>query len=81
LVPLAQVVEELEAVAIIGLLCRALGPAQWLRAPLTYRAMVVTNDRMITWRSPGATMDFALELTGLLAGKANRDQSIGITAG
>ena len=32
LVPLVQGVEELEAVAIIGLLRRTLDPAQWLHA-------------------------------------------------
>ena len=74
LVPLVQGVEELEAVAIIGLLRRTLDPAQWLHAQLTNRAVVVTDDRVITSRGPGTAMDFALELTDLLAGKAKRDQ-------
>ena len=73
LVPLAQGVEERGAVAIIGLLRCTFDPAQWLRAQLTNRAVAVTDDRVITSRGPGTAMDFALELTGLLAGKPKLD--------
>jgi 4-methyl-5(b-hydroxyethyl)-thiazole monophosphate biosynthesis len=34
----------------------------------------MTEDKVIASRDPGTSMNFALELTGLLAGKAKCDQ-------
>ncbi|MBT8117341.1 MAG: DJ-1/PfpI family protein [Gammaproteobacteria bacterium] len=35
---------------------------------------VVTDGKVVTSRGPGTAMDFALELVGLLAGQAKRDE-------
>jgi len=44
-----------------------------LSAQLTNRVVAI-DDRTITARGPGTTMDFSLGLAGLLAGKPKLDQ-------